>query len=531
MRILVTEKLNASGLDVLAGFADVDVKSGLSPEELASVVDGYDALVIRSRTNVDASIIQAGKSLKVIGRAGVGVDNIDVEAATLRGITVVNAPTGNSNAVAEQTLALMLALARNICPAVTSLKAGRWEKSSLEGTEVKGKTLGLVGLGRIARLVAAKARALEMKVIAFDPFVAPEKAESMNVRMMDLNELMQEADYISVHTPLTPDTAGMISTAELALMKPTAYVINCARGGIIDEKALYEALSNHVIAGAALDVYEKEPAVGNPLIDLPNVLCTPHLAASTAEAQENVARDVAQAVVDVLDGRIPESPVNMPYLPPGVMEQLVPYIDLAERLGAFFMQWRGDLLNRLELTFTGKLADYDTRILTSAFLVGLLRNVSADDINLINAMVIARERGLSISQVRGGDFEPFGTCIRAQFPEASEISNISGAMMSGEPHLIELDGQRLNCLAQGQMLVDLHYDRPGIVGRMGQILGQANVNISFAQMSRSQKGGGAIMILGLDERVPDGLLPEFLQVPNVQRVRAVTLPAYEGYML
>jgi len=534
MRVLVTEPLSQPGLDILREALDVDVRTGLSPDELGGIIGGYDGLVVRSATQVTDALFEAGCRLRVVGRAGTGVDNIDVAAATRRGVIVVNAPTGNSNAVAEHTIALMLALARRIYPAVTSLKAGRWEKRALEGSEVQDKTLGLVGLGRIGMLVASKARGLGMRVVAHDPYVSSEHAASSGVELASLAETLRRADFVSVHTPLSPDTRGMIRAAELALLKPTAYLLNCARGGIVDEQALHDALERGVLAGAALDVFEEEPTTDNPLIALSSVVATPHLGASTAEAQEHVAVDVARSVVDVLAGRIPEGTVNLPYVPPKAAEFLQPYIDLAERLGSFFVQWRGEILGRLELVYEGEVCEYDTRVLTSAFLAGLLAPVSAGPVNIVNALQHAEERGLVVSEARLAHGTRFGSLITARFAErpgvAAEPKDISGALIQREPHLVGLDGQRLDCVAQGRMLVDLHHDRPGIVGRMGQILGQADVNISFVQMSRVTRGGPSIMILGLDESVPPELMPRFLEVPNVQRVRMVSLPPYNGYL-
>jgi len=524
MSILVTEPLGEAGLAVLREFAEVDLRVGLTPKDLLDLVGGYEALLVRSATKVTAEVIAAGRRLRVVGRAGTGVDNIDVEAATRRGIVVVNAPTGNSNAVAEHTIALMLSLARHLYPAVSSLKAGRWEKRSLEGCEVKGKTLGLVGLGRIGALVASKARGLEMRIIAFDPYTSHDKAASCGVELVSLDGLLTEADFVSVHTPLTAETRGLLGTEQLAKLKPSAYVLNCARGGIIDEQALKSALEEKRIAGAALDVFEVEPAVGNVLLNLPSVIATPHLAASTVEAQENVSIDVAHSVVDVLAGRIPAGPVNMPYLPPKAAEFLYPYIGLAQRLGSFFIQWRGELAGKIELIYEGQLCDYDARLLSGAFLAGLLAPISEEPVSIVNAGQVAEERGLVISEVRRGRREHFDNLITAHFPEALEELGISGTIIQGEPHLVGLDGYRLDCVAQGRMLVDLHVDRPGIVGSMGMLLGQAGINISFVQMSRVSRGGSQIMILGLDEEVLASLLPSFSGVANVRRVRMVTLP-------
>jgi D-3-phosphoglycerate dehydrogenase len=535
MRVLVTEPLSEPGLQILREAAHVDVRPGLTPDDLAAVIGEYDGLVVRSATQVTAALLEAGCQLRVVGRAGTGVDNIDVAAATRRGVVVVNAPAANSNAVAEHTIALMLAMARRIYPAVASLKAGHWEKRVLEGFEVRDKTLGLVGLGRVGMLVASKARGLQMRVVAHDPYVSPERVASAGVELATLEDVLRRADFISVHTPLSPDTRGMIGARELAMLKPTAYLLNCARGGIVNEGALRQALERGELAGTALDVFEEEPAMGNPLIELPNVIATPHLGASTAEAQEHVAVDVAHAVVDVLAGRIPEGPVNLPYVPAKAVEFLQPYIDLASRLGSFFVQWRGELLGRLELVYEGDICGYDTRVLTSAFLAGLLAPVSDGPVNLVNAAQRGEERGLVVSEARLGPGTRFGSLITARFPDrhhkpAPERMDISGALIQGEPHLVGLDGQRLDCVAAGRMLVDLHHDRPGIVGRMGQILGRAEINIAFVQMSRVARGGPSIMILGLDESVPPDLMPRFLEVPNVQRVCMVNLPPYNGYL-
>lgn len=526
MRILVTETISQVGLERLRQYADVDVQKRLSHEELRDVIGEYDALIVRSGTKVTPDILAAGERLRVIGRAGTGVDNIDVDAATREGVAVVNAPTGNSNAVAEQTIALMLALARRVYPAVSSLKAGRWEKSSLQGVEVRGKTLGLIGLGRIGSLVASKAKALEMRVVTFDPYASEERAASSGASLVSLEELLQTSNFVSIHTPLTPETRGMVGAEELAKLQSSAYVINCARGGIVDEQALKVALEEGQIAGAALDVFVEEPAVDNDLLKSPRLIATPHLGASTAEAQDSVALDVAQAVIDVLKGGMPATPVNMPYLPPKAAEFLHPYADLAQRLGSFFIQWRGRLPGKIELTYQGKVRQYDTRILTSAFLAGLLSPISTEPINMVNALHAAEERGIAISEMRQGRREHFESVIHAQFDTEEGEQSIAGTVLQNNPNLVSLDGQRLECTVEGYMLVDSHHDRPGIVGAMGQILGEKAINISFAQLSRTSRGGTSIMILGLDEKAPSEVISQLMEVPNVRRVRMVDLTAF-----
>lgn len=528
MKILVTEPLEQGGMELLRKHAEVDLRKNPTPAELAEIIDNYDALVVRSRTQVTRELLSRCNKLKVVGRAGTGVDNIDVDAATERGIVVVNAPAGNSNAVAEQTIAMILMLARRLYQAVASLKAGRWEKSALQGFEVKGKVLGLVGLGRIGSLVAAKAKGLEMRVIAFDPYTPPERAASSGIDLMSLDEVLRRSDFVSIHAPLTPETSRLINKDKLCLMKPTAYIVNCARGGIIDEADLKAALAAKTIAGAALDVFEVEPVTDMELISLPNLIATPHLGASTIEAQESVSLDVAQSVIDVLEGRLPSSPVNMPYLPPNMAEFIMPYVDLAERMGSFFIQWRGSLQSKIEITYEGDLVDYDTRILTAAFIAGLLKNVSDAPVNAVNAMVYAQQRGLVVSEVRAARTRVPHNVITARFPEC-EDANISGTLIQDEPHLIALDSQRLEAVLQGCMLVDMHQDRPGFVGRIGQTLGSANINIAFAQMSRASRGGISIMILGLDEEVPPSVMDLLLQIPGMKRLRIVKLPKLDGY--
>jgi D-3-phosphoglycerate dehydrogenase len=364
--------------------------------------------------------------------------------------------------------------------------------------------------------------------MAYDPYVSPERAASLGVRLGSLEAVLQEADFISVHTPLTPQTRGMIGADELALLKPTAYIVNCARGGIIDEAALADAIENGVLAGAALDVFEMEPATDNPLVGLDNVLATPHLGASTAEAQESVALDVAQAVVDVLDGRIPATPVNVPYLPPQAADFLQPLIDLAHRMGSFYIQWRGQISNTVELIYEGAVCDYDTRVLTAAFLAGLLTPATSEPVNIVNSLHVARRQGLSFSEMsRGPQDDRRASTIQARFHNGEQGYCITGTIHEDEPHLVSVDGHHLDCVLAGCMLVDLHHDRPGIVGGMGTVLGEAGINISFVQMSRVRRGGPQIMILGLDEEVAPELLPRLERVPNVQRVRMVCLPPLE----
>ncbi|MGI6367128.1 MAG: phosphoglycerate dehydrogenase [Anaerolineae bacterium] len=529
MRVLVTEVLGESGMAFLQEHTSVDVRTKLSHEELCAILPDYDALIVRSATKVNASLLESGKRLRVVARAGTGVDNIDVDAATRLGILVVNAPAGNSNAVAEHTIALILALARQLVPAADSLKAGRWEKNRLQGIEVRNKTLGLVGLGRIGRMVAAKAKGLEMRVVAFDPFVSPGGAASIGVELLTMDEVLQTADFISVHTPLTPATRGLIGERELAMIKPEAYLINAARGGLIDEKALREALDAGRLAGAALDVFEVEPVQDQALLAHENLVATPHLGGSTAEAQENIALEVARAVVDYLEGRFPPNPVNVPYVAPQEAEAMQPYIDLADRLGSFFIQWRTRISGPLELVFEGEVCEYDTRVLTAAFLAGLLRDATAEPVNIVNARHVASQAGLEVSEMALQRPDRTEGQITARMVNGPEPRDISGVLVNGKPHLAGLDGQRLDCVAQGHMIVDVHHDVPGIVGNLGQLLGSNGVNISFAQMGRARRGGEAIMILGIDDTPPADIIPQILELPHIRRAQVVELASLPGY--
>lgn len=525
MRVLITETLALAGLTYLRDRAEVDVRTGLSADELCTAIGQYDALVVRSSTDVNEALVCAGHNLKVVGRAGTGVDNIDVDAATERGIMVVNAPTGNNNAVAEHTLAMVLALARHLYPAVASLKQGRWDKRSLQGIEVKGRVMGVIGLGHVGTLVAEKAKGMDMQVVAFDPYITPGKAASMGVEMLDLESLLQRADFVSVHVPLTDKTRCLLDAQKLALLKSTAFVINCARGGIVDEEALKRALQSHHIAGAALDVFESEPAPDPELVCLENVLATPHVGAATEEAQEQVALDVARGVIDVLEGRLPASPVNVPYVAPQAAEHLRPFIDLAHRLGMLYIQWRGVLNERIELVYGGEICEYDTRILTSAFLAGLLMPVNAEPVNVVNARRMAGRHGLVVTETSRGRGERYGDLITARTPGA-EPMNISGTIIQGVPYVVSIDSQPLSFEAQGHVLIDLHIDQPGIVGALGQLLGDQGINISFAQLGREKQGGMSLMALGLDEEAPRCIIPAMLGIPSIKRVRAISLPPH-----
>ncbi len=523
MQVLITDPIAADGVEILRAAADVEVKTGLSEEELAALIGKYDALVVRSGTRVTARVIEAARRLQVIGRAGVGVDNIDVEAATRRGILVVNAPDGNSIAAAEHTIALMLALARHIPQADASLRARRWERKRFVGTEITGKTLGIIGMGRIGRAVARRARGLDMRVLSYDPYVSRSHAERLGVELRPLDELLRESDFVTIHVPLTPTTRNLIGERELALLKPSARLINCARGGVVDEKALYQALAEGQLAGAALDVFTTEPPFDSPLLDLPQVVVTPHLGASTREAQVAVAVDVARQVVDVLAGKPATHPVNAPFIPPETQARLLPFCELAEKLGRMASQMIDRHLNDIRITYAGQLADMDTDLLRALVLKGLLQEASEARITLVNASLIARERGVSVVEEKRDDAGHFANLITLSFTDNGHERILSGTVMLNDPYVVRIDQYWLDFVLRGYQLLIHHRDRPGLIGEVGQVTGRADVNIAFMGVGRLRPRGEAMMVLTLDEYLSPEVQAQIEAIPDVYTTRLLIL--------
>lgn len=523
MQVLVTDPLAEEGITLLQGHLVTDVRTDMDAAGLLAAIPAYDALLVRSRTRVTAGVIAAGERLRVIGRAGTGVDNIDLAAATRRGVLVVNAPTGNTVAVAEHTLGLMMALARHIPRADATMEAGQWAKKQLQGVELQGKTMGLLGLGRIGSAVARRARAMEMTVLAYDPFVTEERAASLGVQLVPLETLLAQADFVSLHVPLTSQTRGMIGRQELVRMKPSARLVNTARGGLVDEAALLEALNAGRLAGAALDVFEQEPPEDNPLLGHPRVVATPHIAASTAEAQRDAALEVARQVVDVLAGRAPRHPVNAPALSPEELAGVAPYLDLLTRLGSFYAQAMGDRLQGITLDYAGEANRHNLDLLTAAALQGLLGAVSESPVNWINARTLARDRGLRVVERRGGDAAPFTGLVTLCAETASGERSVAGTVMRGEPHIVSIDGYWLDFLADGWLLVSEHTEGPGILGRVGTLLGQADVNISFVQLGRRGRGQRGVMVLGLDDPADAEVLAALMTLSSIDSARLVHL--------
>lgn len=525
-RILIADSVDEEGLAPLRPHAEVVELPTISQQELVAAIPEFDALIVRSRSKVTAEVLQAGAAgrLRVVGRAGVGVDNIDVAAATAAGVTVVNAPTGNVVAAAEHTVAMLLALARHIPEADQSMRAGEWKRNKFMGTEVRGKRLGLIGLGRIASLVAARCQGLNMEVVAFDPYVGKDYAANLGVHLVDLDELLRTSDFISPHVPATDQTRSMLGAAELSRCKPGVFILNCARGGVVNEAALAAALQSGQVGGAALDVFEHEPPTDSPLLHSPNVVLTPHIAGSTHEAQLQVALDVAEQVIDVLNGRLARYAINTPIIAPKDLEALTPYIDLAERLGHFLTQLEPGVLDHMELTAYGPIAELDITYLEAAALKGLLDRAVAERVNLVNARLIARQRGLGLSQRRVRHHnERYENLLTLTVGNGDRQRMVSGSILQNEPHIVCIDDLWVDFIAKGHLLLTWHHDRPGIVGRIGALLGENDINIAFMHLGRRSPRGEAIMVLGLDEAIPDRLFPDLLAMPHNYWVKAIVL--------
>ncbi|HIK11887.1 MAG TPA: phosphoglycerate dehydrogenase [Oscillatoriaceae cyanobacterium M33_DOE_052] len=525
-KVLVSDTIDQAGIDILSQVAQVDVKTGLSPEELIKIMPEYDALMIRSGTRVTKEAIDAGTQLKIIGRAGVGVDNVDVPAATRQGIVVVNSPEGNTIAAAEHALAMMLAMSRYIPDANQSLKNGKWDRKSFVGAEVYKKTLGIVGLGKIGSHIAAAAKALGMKLIAYDPFISIDRAEQLGCRLVDMDLLLQEADYITLHIPKTPETTNLIDAKALAKMKPTTRIINCARGGIIDEVALVEALTSGRIAGAALDVFNNEPLEpDSPLRQVgKELLLTPHLGASTAEAQINVAIDVAEQIRDVLLGLPARSAVNIPGLYPDALEKLRPYLQLAETLGNLVSQLTGGRVDLLNVRMQGELANNDSMPVVVAALKGLLSQALRERVNYVNATIEAKERGIRVIETRDASMRDYAGSLHLSAKGALGEHSVTGALLGdGEIRITDVDDFPINVPPSRYMLFTRHRDMPGIIGKIGSLLGSFNVNIASMQVGRKIVRGDAVMVLSIDDPLPEGILAEIMKVPGIRDAYTVTL--------
>jgi D-3-phosphoglycerate dehydrogenase len=521
-RILVTEPVDEAGLRLLEAEHEVVRRPGCTPEELLALIPEFDALIVRSATQVTAEVLRAARRLQVVGRAGVGVNNIDVETATQRGIVVVNVPDGNTIAATEQTFALLLAVARRLPDAVQSLREGRWEREAFVGTELRGKTMGIVGLGRIGQEVARRAQAFGMSVCAYDPLLTPERAAELGVRSLPLDDVLRAADVLTVHTPLTPETRGMIGARELALLPPGAIVLNCARGGIVDERALYEALTSGHLGGAGLDVFEREPATDNPLVRLPNVVATPHLGASTREAQSVSAIEVAKYVRAVLAGEPVPTAVNLPGLSQRDWEVVRPLVPLGELLGRLYRQGLGGQLGQVEVV-TGPLPARGGDWVASAVLKGCLAGLVDDVVNLVNAQRVAAAHGVKVVHSQSTEVPERALTVRVHAGGRTRV--VAGhALADGSLRVTNLDGMPIEMAPMRHMLLTRHRDRPGLIGAVGTVLGQAGVNIAAMLVGRQAVRGDAVMVLAVDDPVEPEVLARLRTIPGMEAVRSVVLP-------
>ena len=524
-KVLVTDPIAQDGIQILQERATVDVRLGLKGQELLDAIKDYEGLVVRSETKVTAEVIQAGTKLQVVGRAGVGVDNIDVEAATQQGIVVVYAPTGNTISAAELTIGLMLAMARNIPQAHGTLKAGQWRRTEYVGTEVRNKTLGVVGLGRVGSGVAKRAVGLEMKVLAFDPFVSSDMARVMGVEIGTMEEVLQNSDFITIHTPLTDATRSLLGAKELAMCKPGVRLLNVARGGIIDEQALADAVASGHVAGAAVDVFTEEPVKDSPLLHNDKIIVTPHLGASTEEAQTNVAVDVANEVLAVLEGAPVRYAVNTPMVTPESLSVIAPFVPVAGQCGQIVTQLFEGQWDEIHITYEGDLAEYDVSPLKAAVVGGMLRSISEERITLVNASFIAQSRGISIIEERRPARENYTNLVTVAAHTSSGVTSVSGTLMRGKVHIVEVNGSWLDIEADvaPYLLFCDNLDRPGRIGAVGTILGNADVNIAFMQVGRNQPRGAALMVLGLDEPISEDLVQQIHAIGDIFSVKQVQI--------
>lgn len=522
--ILIADPIAREGIEYLRQHGEVEVLAGQGVERLWQRLGEAEALLVRSETRVTAEMIARAPRLRVIGRAGAGVDNIDLEAATRRGIVVVNAPGGNTIAAAEHALALLLAVARRVPQADAALKQGRWERSKFIGVELRGKTLGLVGLGRVGTEVARRALGLEMHVLAYDPYVPGERARRLGLEPADLETVLRQSDFLSLHVPLTEETRCLINRERLALMKPGAYLINAARGGLVDEAALLEALDSGRLAGAGLDVFSREPATDNPLVSHPRVVATPHLGASTVEAQSQVAVQVAEQIAAVLQGRPAQFAVNAPLFPVELGPEVEPYLSLAHILGNVCRQLAEGRFRSVEVEYHGGIAGAETAALTASAVRGILAPISGEPITLVNAHLVARTRGLEIVERKSSARDNHTNLLMVTIVTDVGRRSVGGTVMDRQPHIVRVDDYWVDVVpSEGYMLVTHHEDRPGIIGKVGTILGEADINISSMQVGRDRPRGHALMMLTVDEPISPEVAARIRSVANISTIKVVRL--------
>jgi len=527
IKILVADPISESGLGVFQtnGHFKIDARSKLDPEQLKKAVSDADAVIVRSETKITADILASGKKIKIVGRAGVGVDNIDVAAASRQGVLVVNVPGGNTISAAEHTLALLLALARNIPDANNSLKSGEWTRAKFTGTELQGKTLGLIGLGRIGREVARRAQSFGMRILGYDPYASEEYAKSFNINLVTLDEVYKEADYVSLHVPLNESTKHLLNARTLAQLKPGVRIINCARGGIIDEQALEAAIQSGHVKGAALDVFEDEPPPQNySLLKLPQVIVTPHLGAATEEAQVKVAQELAETIRDYFLLGTVRNAVNLPALSADEYQELEPYILLTEKLGKFISQLGAGAVQELRISYAGDISQKNTTPLTLAALKGFLSPILDMEVNLINAPHLARERGLKWTETKTSQAADYTSLISLRALSNKIKISIAGTLLAkNNPRIVSIDDLSVDVVPEGTMVVYTNVDRPGVIGFIGTLLGKNKINIAAMQVGRKASGGEAVTVVNVDTDVPDKVLQEIREFSGITQVRCVKL--------
>ena len=525
MKVLVSDNISSKGVEILkkAGL-EVDVKTGMKPDELKACIGKYSGLIIRSATKVTADIIEAASNLKVIGRAGSGLDNVDKAAASKKGIVVMNTPGGNTVTTAEHTIAMLFSVARMIPQATASMKAGKWEKKKFMGVELFNKTLGIVGLGAIGTQVATKARGLEMNIIAYDPFFSAEKAKETGIRKVSLAELFTESDFITIHCPMTAETRNLINAQTISTMQNGVRILNCARGGIVNEQDLVDALKSGKVAGAALDVFEKEPPTDNPLLTMETLICTPHLGASTEEAQENVALAVAEQIADYLVRGTIKNAVNFPSIPSDQVHRLQPYITLAEKLGSFSSQIFEEGATEIVVEYHGDAATINTAPVTIAAIKGYLDPILLETVNFVNAPLIAKERGIELKEVKSSEAGDYFSMIALRIKSKDKESYVVGTLFSKkDPRIILIDSFKVEIVPDGVMLLIYNNDKPGVIGNLGNTLGKNNINIARMHFGRESAGGMAISVVSVDSAPSSELMEEIKKLPNILSVHQICL--------
>ena len=522
-KVLIADQINEKGINELTDIAEVVTNFTISKEELVDVIKDFDAIIVRSRTKVTREVIEASNKLKIIARAGVGVDNVDVQAATERGVMVINAPESTSITVAEHTMGLILALSRKIAIADSSVKNGKWEKSKFMGIELNGKILGVIGMGRIGSQVVTRSKAFGMETIVYDPYITEKTASDLGVTVVDFETLIKKSDVLTIHVPLTSETKYLIRSKQLEMMKENAFLVNCARGGIIKEDDLYEALSTGKIRGAGLDVFENEPPENSPLLELDNVVLTPHIAASTSEAQRDAAIIVANEIKKVFKGQSPKNVINMPVLDPETFSTIKPYFELIEKIGKFMIQTAKGNINEINVTYCGDLSEFTKHdILTRMILQEVLNPILTEPVNLVNATSVAENRGIIVTEGKRCDAKGYKSLIKLEMKSDNNDVSLEG-IFSQKPKIVNINGYKVDVETEGTMLICKYGDKPGIIGAIGTKIGEHGINIAKMQVGRKKLGGEAVMVLKVDQHVPEFVILDIKKLEDVHDAVAVNL--------